>query len=344
MKNTLYGTTVDGGTSNAGTVFSITTTGTEKVLYSFAGGSDGAIPGAGLIDVNGTLYGTTYMGGRKNYGTVFSVTTTGKEKVLYSFSGSPDGAYPRASLIDVNGTLYGTTFGGGGGCSSYGCGTVFSVTTGGDEKVLYAFAGGSRDGANPDASLINVNGTLYGTTGYGGGASVYGTVFSATTKGRETVLYRFSGGSDGAFPDAGLINVKGTLYGTTAGGGVAGCQIGCGTVFTITTRGKKKTLYRFGGSPDGGYPAASLIDVSGTLYGTTAYGGGSKCRSGCGTVFSVTTSGTETVLHRFRGGSDGSKPFAGLLDIAGTLYGTAEDRYPKCHSGADCGTVFALAP
>jgi uncharacterized repeat protein (TIGR03803 family) len=187
----------------------VTTTGAEKVLYSFEGGSDGANPYAGLVNVKGTLYGTTYLGGANGYGTVFSVTTTGAEKVLYSFHGSPDGAYPYASLLNVNGTLYGTTYSGGSGCLSYGCGTIFSVTMTGTEKALYSFGGGSDgDGAEPFASLIDVNGTLYGTTA-GGGVNGNGTVFSVTMTGEEKVLYRFAGGSDGVEPWAGLINVKG---------------------------------------------------------------------------------------------------------------------------------------
>jgi uncharacterized repeat protein (TIGR03803 family) len=117
VNGTLYGTTAAGGVNGDGTVFSVTTTGDEKVLYSFGGGSDGAQPFAGLIDVKGTLYGTTDKGGTNGYGTVFSVTTTGDEKPLYSFGGGSDGAYPYAGLMNVNGTLYGTSLHGG----SRGC-------------------------------------------------------------------------------------------------------------------------------------------------------------------------------------------------------------------------------
>ncbi len=150
---------------------------------------------------------------RASMRTAFSVTTTGAEKVLHGFGGGSDGAHPVAGLINVNGTLYGTTSDGGSGGCDGGCGTVFSVTTTGTEKVLYNFGGGS-DGTYPLASLINVKGTLFSTTYYGG-ANDDGTVFSVATTGAEKVLYNFGGDSDGAYPHANLIDVKGLLYGTT---------------------------------------------------------------------------------------------------------------------------------
>jgi uncharacterized repeat protein (TIGR03803 family) len=134
------------------------------------------------------------------------------------------------------------------------------------------------------------------------------------------VLYSFKG-KDGADPGAGLLNVNGTLYGTTTGGGKY-CRgsDGCGTVFSITTSGKETVLHSFGGTGDSGYPKAGLLNVNGTLYGTTAGGGA----NGSGTVFSITTSGAETVLYSFKGGKDGKAPSAGLLNVKGTLYGSTE--------------------
>jgi len=124
---------------------------------------------------------------------------------------------------------------------------------------------------------------LYGTTEFGG-RNDNGTVFKVTTKGAETVLHSFKGGSDGTYPAAGLIDVAGTLYGTTGGAGsVSSCAGGCGTVFKITTEGAETVLYSFAGGSDGNYPSASLIDLGGTLYGTTAYGGASNN----GTVFKL---------------------------------------------------------
>jgi uncharacterized repeat protein (TIGR03803 family) len=119
----------------------------------------------------------------------------------------------------------------------------------GKEKVVYSFGNGSGDGTLPGGNLINVNGTLYGTTFYGGADSA-GTVFKITTSGTEKLLYSFKGGpNDGAYPAAGLINVNGTLYGTTSLGGASTCiGYGCGTVFAITTSGKEAVLYSFKGS------------------------------------------------------------------------------------------------
>lgn len=364
VKSVLYGTTYRGGSANKdGTVFSITPTGTEKVLYRFAGGSDGERPGARLINLNGTLYGTTYSGGGSacsggsavGCGTIYSITPTGTEKVLYRFAGGSDGQWPEANLTNVNGTLYGTTeSGGGSGCGGIGCGTVYAINASGTERVVYTFRG-VPDGADPIAGLIDVSGTLYGTTyiggdsrcGFSGGC---GTVFRVATSGSEKVLHRFAGGSEASMPTGGLINVKGILYGTTFGGGKggSGCLDHCGTIFSVTTTGKEKVVYSFAGGSDGASPRADLIAVKGTLYGTTYYGGNSGCSVGgvgCGTVYSIAPSGAETVLHTFAGGSDGAHPVSGLINVNGTLYGTTYGGGRSCHLRKDgCGTVFALTP
>jgi len=337
VKGRLYGTTVGGG-AGSGTVFSVTPSGKEKVIHSFDGPGDGGYPYGTFINVNGTLYSTTAGGGTMGYGTVFSVTPSGTETVLHSFGGSQDGSDPYAGLLNVNGTLYGvTSMGGGAYCSSRGCGTVYSITTSGNETVLYSFKGGSGDGVLPTAVLVDVKGTLYGTTSRGG-VNGDGTVFSVTTSGtEETVLHSFGGSGDGETPAAGLLNVNGTLYGTTSSGGANCSSRGCGTVYSITRHGKETVLYRFkGGSGDGEYPNAVLINVNGTLYGTTTGGG----VNGDGTVFSVTTSGTEeTVLHSFGGSGDGEVPYAGLLNVNGTLYGTTYE------GGANGdGTVYSITP
>ncbi|HEX4013475.1 MAG TPA: choice-of-anchor tandem repeat GloVer-containing protein [Candidatus Cybelea sp.] len=293
VRGTLYGTADEGGTKDRGTVFAITRSGNETVLYKFKGGSrDGAHPSAGLINVAGTLYGETLSGGTgenrgSGDGTVFSITLSGVETVLYRFKGgSGDGESPYGGLVNVRGTLYGTTYMGG----ANGNGTVFSITPSGKETVVYSFKGGSADGAHPYASLVEVNGTLYGTT-FEGGAKNEGTVFSITPSGKEIVLHSFKGGSaDGAYPIASLVNLSGTLYGTTPDGG-SNCKTGsgyhgCGTIFAITPSGKETVLYKFkGGSRDGFHPSAGLIDVAGTLYGTTPSGGSGCYGARCGTVF-----------------------------------------------------------
>jgi uncharacterized repeat protein (TIGR03803 family) len=232
VNGVLYGTTTSGGASGYGTVFALTTSGTESILHSFASGTDGAHPFAGLTFGNGILYGTTVQGGAPNGGgTVFAVTTSGNESVLHSFGSATDGAGPSANLIYVNGVLYGTTT--SGGASGYG--TVFALNTSGTESILHilhSFAGGA-DGSGPEADLIDVNGTLYGTTG-GGGTNNGGTVFAVTTSGSERVLHSFEAccgtGTDGSNPLAGLINVRGAIYGTTHDGGASGF----GTVFQVS--------------------------------------------------------------------------------------------------------------
>jgi uncharacterized repeat protein (TIGR03803 family) len=217
------------------------------------------------------------------------------ETVLYSFKGgNSDGLNPYAGLIaDEQGALYGTTVNGGSGS----VGTVFELTPPAKgqktwkETVLYSFSAGGSDGISPEAGLIfDKEGALYGTTYYGGyGVSgchpdaVYagcGTVFRLTSRGqktwKETVLYSFTGGSDGAFPVGGLIaDEQGALYGTTSEAGSGGN----GTVFRLTPPAKgqktwtKSVLYSFAGGSDGGYPTASLIvDEQGALYSTTARG------------------------------------------------------------------------
>jgi uncharacterized repeat protein (TIGR03803 family) len=341
VNGTLYGTTNYGGKYDSGTVFSITTAGSEKVLHSFKGGADGSSPQSGLLDVNGTLYGTTAYGGGLGgsgclgygCGTVFRVSLTGAEKVLHSFAGGSDGAGPMAALIDVKGTLYGTTAGGGSSTS----GTVYSITTTGSEKVLHSFGKGD-DGSEPMAGLLDVNGTLYGTTFDCGRSSCYGTVYSISTSGSEKVLHSFGGSDDGGNPLGNLLDVKGTLYGTTSAGGAGHSR---GTVYSISTTGVEKVLYDFrtahGGS-DGETPYAGLIDVKGTLYGTTDQGGGAPLY---GVVYSLSTAGAETVLHSFGNGSDGAHPWAGLVNVKGTLYGTTLEGGTGC-SGGGCGTIFAL--
>jgi len=240
VNGTLYGTTANGGKGHkcnggCGTVFSITPSGTYKVLHNFGAAPDGATPAASLIEVKGKLYGTTYGGGAYRLGTVFSITLGGREKVLHSFGSGTDGFDPSAALVDLHGTLYGTTDAGGSSNCNHldSCGTVFSMTLSGNETVVHRFVG--ADGAAPVAPLIAVKGTLYGTTQYGGAYSCdtggsCGTVFSITPSGKESVLHSFGSAGDGIHPVAALTNMDGTLYGTTTGGGTSKD----GTVFALT--------------------------------------------------------------------------------------------------------------
>jgi uncharacterized repeat protein (TIGR03803 family) len=198
------------------------------------------------------------------------------------------------------------------------------AVAGSASKTLYKFKGGN-DGGHPAAGLVfDASGGLYGTTGFGGGTCngiPCGTVFKLTSNWRESVLYRFKGGSDGQNPAAGLIfDAAGHLYGTTAGG----------TVFTLKPNldgtWNESVLYNFcqlTNCADGEEPVAGLIfDAAGSLYGTTFLGGA----FGAGTVFKLKPNSdgtwTESVLHSFSG-PDGGDLNAGLVfDAAGNLYGT----------------------
>jgi uncharacterized repeat protein (TIGR03803 family) len=317
---------------------------TYSVLYNFGEMPDGANPTGGLIhDAVGNFYGTTSNGGAQSAGTVFEVDLTGKEQVLYYFTGGSDGAYPRGSLVrDAAGNLYGITDSGG----AYGRGTIFAVNDSGFAKVLYSFTGGT-DGGQPDDGLIRDSaGNFYGTT-QGGGAFGYGTVFRLNRAGTETVLYSFTGGADGADPETALTrDGAGNLYGTAAGGGDTSCEApyGCGTVFKLDPTGTETVLYAFNGAADGAFPASSLlIGASANLYGVTALGGsGTSCGSslGCGTVFKVDPTGTETVLYSFTGANDGAFPGGALVsDSAGNLYGTT-----AVGGAHNYGTIFELSP
>lgn len=273
-------------------------------------------------------------------------------KVIYSFQGGSDGAQPGVSLKDRTGLLYGVTGDGGGtGCGGSGCGTVFKLTGDGTETVLYRFNGGT-DGNFPDGNVISdKQGNLYGTTYYGGGTGCdgngCGTVYRLAPDGNETVLHAFKGGRDGALSLASLVKVGDDFYGTTSQGGIRNCgPYDCGTVFRIDKNGTLGILHRFSGGKDGAYPASSLIaDAAGNLYGTTVLGGSSKrCMgSGCGTVFKLAPDGTETVLHAFKGGADGSGPTSSLvLDASGNLYGTTAVGGSSGCTGYGCGTVYRI--
>ena len=277
----LYGTTITGGIAGeqcCGTVFEVTASGKETVLYRFTGTNGDGFPQYGVVrDPLGNLYGTTQNGGPYNAGTVFKVDPTGKKTVLYSFTGSNDGGEPVAGLVlDAKGNLYGTTSQGG---PSF-AGNVFKVDPAGKETTLYTFTG-STDGGDPEAGVIrDSHGNLYGTTNFGGTENA-GTVFKVDPQGHETVLHNFTGGSDGWLPiGASLVrDSAGNLYGTTPQGG----STDFGVVFKIDAKGHETILHTFSGS-DGKIPYGTLIlDKAGNLYGTTYQGGA----HGGGVVFKI---------------------------------------------------------
>jgi uncharacterized repeat protein (TIGR03803 family) len=326
---------------------------TETVLHSFAGKRDGGYPVSGLVlDGQENLYGTT-PGDRRTamgYGTVFKVAPGGRETILYTFTGGTDGAYPLGNLLrDEAGNLYGAAQGGGSDNCVQGCGTIFEITPANTEKVLLSFTSG---GSDPVGSLIrDSEGNLYGMTANGGTHSC-GTVFSLTQTGTETVLYSFNCLSDGLGGTGGLTrDGSGALYGASIVGGSSTCGFGCGLVFEVTASDEFNLLYGFTSGPDGWEPNGNLIrDAQGNLYGTSRFGGSNpSCSStlGCGTVFEITPSSTETVLYSFSGGADGSNPTgAGLVqDRQGNLYGTTySGGVGSCYQGFGCGVVFKVTP
>jgi uncharacterized repeat protein (TIGR03803 family) len=357
-----YGTTLNGGANQAGTVFQVTPGGTLTTLYNFCsqtGCVDGANPYAGVIQgTDGNFYGTTYAGGVVNAsctvgcGTVYEISLQGgtwTETVLYSFctqTNCLDGAGPSAGLVQgANGNFYGTTYAGGGGNCGQGCGTIFSITPQGIFTPLQTF--NHTQGAQFFSSLVQgADGNFYGTT-EGGGADNFGTVFVFNTlAGTFTTLYSFAGGADGAHPYAGLIQaIDGNFYGTTYAGGTNQT----GTVYEMSQQGGTWTetvLYSFcaqTGCTDGGHPYAGLIQaVDGNFYGTTSSGGA----GGDGTVFKMIkpTAGASSlyVLYSFcaqTNCTDGASPYAGLVQAtSGNLYGTTTTG----GTNAD-GTVFVLA-
>jgi uncharacterized repeat protein (TIGR03803 family) len=335
-----YGTTYTGGVDNqsggdSGTIFKVTESGLETILYNFLGNgngsNDGANPAANLILESGNFYGTTFAGGNNNNGTVFTITPSGNETILYRFSGGHDGSGPEAALtLGNDGSFYGTTYSGG----MYSHGTIFKLTLPGIESVVYSFGSNSGDGANPEASLLlSSDGNFYGTT-YSGGSNNYGTVFKLTPSGTETILHSFSSGNDGANPQAALIlGTDGNFYGTTTMGGT----YNQGTVFKITPSGTETIIYNFGNLDDGANPVASLsLGNDGNFYGTTYNGG----IFGYGTLFSLTSTGNETILYNFLNGSDGANPAAGLLLDNGFFYGTT---YSGANINGSQGTIFKLS-
>jgi uncharacterized repeat protein (TIGR03803 family) len=331
----------------------------EQVIWNFQGPpSDGAGSSASLItDSSGALYGTTIFGGDgpNANGTVYKLTPAQSgysETVLYNFQGSPkDGDWPGAALIaDNSGALYGTTGYGGSTSCSPSCGTVFKLSPAGSgytESILYYFQSGTG-GANPAGSLLaDSKGALYGTTA-GEGAHGYGTAFKLTpTKSgyTETVLHQFEGTTSRS-PTSGLVaDQGGTLFGETYGGTQQNTN---GMVYSLspTKSGYRYTeLYRFRNTNvhDGYEPIGGLLlDATGTLFGTTLFGGTKGCN--CGTVFKLTPTGSgykETTLHIFLGShaNDGSFPHSGVIaDTTGALYGTTTGNGPAY------GTVFKLTP
>jgi uncharacterized repeat protein (TIGR03803 family) len=349
----------------------------EKVIYAFGTKTgDGRGPNGGLVaDSLGNFYGAAALGGASNAGTIYELSppvppgVSWTLTVIYAFSGGEDGIEPGGTLIfDNMGNIYGVVGSAGSNCQ-FGCGMVFELSPpavrggGWTESTIYTFRGGS-DGAAPNWGLvIDSWGNLYGTTIYGGNngspctgppLTGCGTVFELSPPAApggswtETVLYRFTGGPDGGFPEAPLVvDNAGNLYGTTHSGGDVKCDFEpCGAVFELTPSGgawAETVIHNFGSVPKDGLSPSSAglyLDESGALVGTTPEGG----EHGDGAVFGMRPPSKPggdwiyEVLHSFRpADGDGLVPQAGVTSANGVLYGTTEQ------GGANnLGTVFRL--
>jgi uncharacterized repeat protein (TIGR03803 family) len=302
-------------------VFKVDPYGHETVLYSFAGGNDGANPNGVIRDLKGNLYGTTSGGGASGAGVVFQVDPYGHETVLYSFTGGNDGGNSDAGVVlDGSGNIYGTTAFGG----AAGLGVAFKLDPYGHETVLHTFTRGLV-GDQPDLAgvVLDEFGNLYGTTAFGGAGGV-GTVYKLDPRGNASVVYGFPGVDDGQYPynNGVIFGSDGQLYGTTDYGG----SNGHGVVYRLDEKGDEKVLYTFDLLTANGFgqPTAGVTrDSAGNLYGTT-FIGQADMGYGYGVVYKVDTAGRATVLHNFTNGADGGNPYGGvILDSKGNLYGTA---------------------
>jgi len=291
----LYGTASGGGSAGAGVVFKLDPTGHETVLYSFTGQccgvptTDGVQPlGGVIVDSAGNLYGTTTWGGSSGLGTVYKLDPTGHETILHNFSGpflgppGADGALPEAGVTrDSAGNLYGTTVVGGYDFYGFSGGVAYKLDPSGNETVLYNFCSelNCADGVTLFGGLtLDAAGNLYGNAWSGGPPSgdFPGVVYKLDPSGHETVVYAFTGFSDGGGPIGNpLLDSAGNLYGVTQFGGQGPCPFfGCGVVFKVDPTGHETVLYSFTGFSDGSEPTAGVIrDSAGNLYGTTSGGG-----------------------------------------------------------------------
>lgn len=335
----LYGT-------DSGGVYEIEANGRYKSLATFycKNIGDDEYPWSGLtLDSAGNLYGTTTQtftgpcSGPK-YGVVYKLTPAGRLTTLYEFPGASAwdfGGPPTAPapanpgvVLDSAGTIYGITPNGGVSGMIYKIGASGVIT-------LHNFTG-AASGTGPDPVAISPAGGFYGSTFYGGPANA-GVVYEIDSGGREKVLYSFTGGADGKYPNGPVARDSGgNIYGATSDGGAANL----GVVYKVTPSGQFTLLHSFTGGADGAIPESGVILGSdGNLYGSTTNGGtGSQTGVQEGVIFKMDTAGNETVMYSFTGLADGGTPLAvPTMDAAGDLYGTATS------GGAGAGVVYKLS-
>jgi uncharacterized repeat protein (TIGR03803 family) len=357
----LFGTTLEGGSSTdptcselgCGTLFELQPKNSkwkESLLYSFTASTGYPGPtGPIVFDSHGNLLGTQGEAGSPcGCGAAYELSRVSgvwTQIVLHTFTGgTTDGAYPDSGLIgDKAGNFYGITVDGG----SANSGTFFELSPSGDGgytySIVYQFASSNgEDAGGPYGPLsMDSHGNIYGTS-ESGGLYGYGAVFKlapSETGWTESVIFNLTD-DYGNYPQAyGVVpDDAGNLYGTTTYGG----PYAVGTVYELSPQPgfwNRAILYSFTGSDDGAYPYGLVIGPSGTLYGVSSSGGSYSW----GNVYQVQSSGgiwTQSVLHQFTDGTDGSRPFANLiLDSQGNLYGLATGG-----GTYGFGTVFEVTP
>lgn len=361
----LYGTALAGGnqTNNClggcGMVYKIDSAGNLDVLYNFAGGSNGANPIAALArDASGNLYGTTQGLGTFNLSVVFKLTPEGQET---SFP-APEGSLDAPVVVDAKGNLYGMTpYGGTPNCGwdreELGCGTLFVMTPNGKFTIVHNFSG--TDGMFPQSGLVrDSKGNFYGAADFGGirscrtvgngrnnTASGCGTIFKVDVHGNFSVLYTFTGQSDGSGPLGVIIDSEDNLYGIAAGGGdLQGNCCGYGTIFKLDTKtGVYSVLFTFTPQIPGSNPFVTNLlarDPKGNLYGAQWMVGA----NGTGFLFRLDTAGNYTDLYNFQEQVDGFNQ-DGFFPV-GIVLGSADDVYGSMSMGGSSGfgTVFHITP
>jgi uncharacterized repeat protein (TIGR03803 family) len=324
---TLYGTTTGGGASSHGSLFSLSTTGTYILLYSFSGGTDGNYPNGGLVtNAASTIFGTT-RSGADGYGTLWSFAG-GTLTTLHIFASNTDLAIPlQGPELNARGVLFGSAATG----APNNNGGIFRLEPNGDYKILYNFLSGT-DGHCPYSGVaVDKVSALYGTTiGMGYGGDLNGSVWRLSSGGTLTTIYDFKDNvDDGEWPDqAPVMDKAGNVYGTTH---VYNGSNFAGAIWRISPPHNFSVLHDLNASTDGFAPNSPLIlNTDGNLYGTTSSGGS----GGYGTVFEITPSGTFTVMHSFTNGTDGGTPTGNLAnDSNGSIYG-----------GTQSGEVFKIVP
>ena len=362
----LYGATLAGGVTGDGAIFSLKTDGQGfATLHSLKASTDGSKPQGGLVLTDNALFGVAQVRGKENFGTIYTVEINGSGfKVLHNFMPTvlavPDGFNPSGTLSVSGSTLYGTALSGGNGGTFNGEGMVFSIgTSGKNYKNVKVFGGPPTDPEAPGTGVIMTNGTLYGTSFFGGDSDFLtvgaGTVFAVNTNGganaADTILYNFTNGTDGGLPAGGLVLSGSRLYGMTEEGGL----FNHGTVYAVDTNGSNfRVLYSFsaettnaagvGTNSDGAGPIGALVLSDGILFGVTTNGGS----GGSGTIFALDPSNSNfTNLYSFSAlttnalgvltNGDGACP-QGLISAGNsTFYGVTQAGGP-----AGNGTVFRL--